>query len=559
MKRIEQDLKIIPLGGCEEVGRNMTVFEYGQDIVILDMGIQFPEDDMPGINYVIPDVSYLRGKEKNIKGILFSHGHLDHIGAAPLLIGKLGNPPIVGRPFTLELIKYKYEDYSPGSSKTLKTIYVKDINDKIVLGNFQISFFPVDHAIIDAVGIIISTPTATVIHPGDWMIEHNPIGRKKLKYDQLSNIQKPTVLMLESLGALNKEEPVTETQMLDNLKTLISNAPGRTIIATFSSQVQRINQIINYAEEINKKVSLDGFSMKIAVEIARNLGYTKVRKDSIVPIDKISDYPDEKIIIICTGAQGEENASLPRIVEGTHRFLRIKKSDTVVFSSSVIPGNERTIQRLKDKLYRQSDNIIHSDVMDVHASGHSNAKDMEEIIKEINPTYFIPVYAYHYMLKETTKIAQRAGIKKENIIVPDNGSIIEVNKKGISVSDKKAPVNYVFVDGSGIGDVGEVVLNDRKKLAEDGMFVIVTVVDRKTGQVKSSPDIISRGFIYLRESKELLAETRRKLIGIVNKATLSNGPVNWTNLKEEIKNKLGDFLFSKTERRPIIIPVIIEV
>ncbi|KPJ55417.1 hypothetical protein AMJ47_00965 [Parcubacteria bacterium DG_72] len=567
MTKKENKLKIIPLGGCEEVGRNMTVFEYddgssssrGKDIIILDLGIQFPEEDMPGINYVIPDISYLRGKEKNIKGVIFSHGHMDHIGAASILLPRLGNPLIIARPFTIEMIKYRQEEYSPKSSKNLKAIYVKDINQEIKLGPFTIGFFAVDHAIIDAVGVTIKTPSATIIHPGDWMIEHDPIGRKKIKYNHLARLAKPTVLMLESIGAVNSKKPVTEKEMLDNLKKIISYKTGRVIIATFSSQVQRIKQIIEYASSINKKVALDGFSMKIAVEIAKNLGYIKVKKETIVPIDKISSYPENKVIIVCTGAQGEENAVLPRIVDGNHKHIKIKKTDTVVFSSSVIPGNERTIQRLKDKIYRLSDNVIHSDVMDVHASGHSNIEDIKNILKQIKPTYFIPVYANHFMLKEAAQIALASGIKKDKVIVPDNGSVIEIDKKQMKTQDKKVPIEYVFVDGSGVGDVGEVVLNDRRKLAEDGMFVIVAVVDKTTGRVKGSPDIISRGFIYLRESKELLYETRKKVIGIVNNATGSNGAVNWTNLKEDIKNKLGDFLFSKTQRRPIILPVLIEV
>jgi len=559
IKERNEKLKIIPLGGCEEVGRNMTVFEYGKDILVLDLGIQFPEEDMPGINYVIPDTSYLRGKEKNIQGIVFSHGHMDHIGAAPLLINKLGNPPIVGRPFTIEMIKYRQEDYSRGTSKSLKTICIKDVNEKIHLGSFTLGFFQVDHAIIDAIGVIISTPAATVIHPGDWMIEHNPIGREKISYNHLANLPRPTVLMLESLGATNSKKPVTEKQMMENIKKLIREAPGRIIIATFSSQVERIKQIIEYGGQINKKVALDGFSLKMAVEIAKNLGYIKTKEGVITTTENISDYPDNRVIVMCTGAQGEENAALAKIIDGVHRFIRIKKSDTVVFSSSVIPGNERTVQRIRDKLYRQSDNVIHSEIMDVHASGHSNIKDIQDIIEQIKPNYYIPVYAYHYMLKESAKIARAAGVLKENIVVPDNGSIIEASPKGIRPLEKKLPINYVFVDGSGIGDIGEVVLNDRKKLAEEGMFVVVVVVDKKTGKVKGSPDIISRGFVYLRESKELLSETRKKLIGMINKTTQSNGPVNWPNMKEEIKNKLGDFLFSRTERRPIIIPVIIEV
>jgi len=559
MKKNQENLRIIPLGGCEEVGRNMTVFEYGRDIVILDMGLQFPEEDMPGIDYVIPNVEYLKGKERSIQGVVFSHGHLDHIGAAPLLLKKLGNPPIIGRPLTIEMIKRHQEEFGKGSSKILKTIYVKNIQEKIHLGNFTISFFQIDHAIMDAIGTIIETPAATIIHPGDWMIEHGPIGRDTIEYTHLAKLKKPTILMLESLGAINSERPVTEKQMLDNLYNLISLAPGRTIIATFSSQLQRIKQILEYASKIGKKVALDGFSMKLNVEIAKKLGYIKPVKGTIIPIDNINNYPENKVVIICTGSQGEEMSVLSRIVTRNHRFIILKKSDTVIFSSSVIPGNERTVQRLKDNIYRLSDNVFHSEIMDVHTSGHSNINDIKKIIRQIEPTYFIPVYANHFILKEAAKIAYSIGFPKNKVFVPDNGSIIQVAKNNIEVLREKVPTNYVFVDGLGVGDVGEVVLRDRQMLAKDGMFVIVAVVDRQTGQVKGSPDIISRGFVYLRESKELLSQTRKKVISIVDKAAGSGGAVNWVYVKDELRNKIGQFLFSRTQRRPIILPVVIEV
>ncbi|MFA5877797.1 MAG: ribonuclease J [Candidatus Staskawiczbacteria bacterium] len=552
-------LKIIPLGGCEEVGRNMTVFEYGKDIVIIDMGIQFPEEDMPGIDYVIPNIDYLKGKEKNIRGVLFSHGHLDHIGAAHILLEKLGNPLIIGRPLTIEMIKRRYEDARRGSSKKLNITYVKDINDKISLGVFNISFFQVDHAIMDAVGTILQTPPATIIHPGDWTIERQPVGRKEIKYSELAKLKRPTILMLESIGAVNKEMPVTEEEMLKNLHGLISSAPGRIIVATFSSQLQRIKQILEYAQKVNKKVAFDGYSMKLNVEIAKELGYIKPMKDVIIPIDRIHEYPENKIVIICTGGQGEEMSVLPRITTGNHRYIKIKKSDTVIFSSSIIPGNERAIQRLKDNLYRLSDNVIHGEIMDVHISGHSNIFDIEKIIKDIKPDYFIPVYANHYMLKEAAKIAYNSGVPKDKVFIPDNGSVIEVTGSGVKVLKEKVQTSYVFVDGLGVGDVGEIVLRDRQVLSNDGMFVIVAIVDRQTGKVRGSPDIISRGFVYLKESKDLLAQTRRKVIDIVDKAAGSGGAINWVYIKDEIRNKVGDFLHSKTERRPMVLPVVIEV
>jgi ribonuclease J len=559
------NLRIIPLGGCEEVGRNMTVFEYGNDIVILDMGLQFPEEDMPGIDYVIPNVEYLKGKEKNIRGVVFSHGHLDHIGAAPILLQKLGNPQIIGRPLTLEMVKHRVEDMYHGASKKLKATYIKSIDEKIKLGAFTLSFFAIDHSVMDAVGVVLETPSATVIHPGDWTIEKNPIGRKALSYSHLAKLKRPTILMLESLGATTSKEQVTEEEMLKNLYMLISKAPGRTIIATFSSQIERIKQILEYAAQTNRKVALDGFSMKLNIELAQKLGYVKIPKGVIITTDKAHTYPDNKVIIVCTGAQGEEMASLSRIVAGNHKHIKIKKQDTVIFSSSVIPGNERTVQRLKDNLYRQSDNVYHSDIIDIHISGHGNIDGIKQMLQEIRPDYFIPVYGNHYMLKEAAKIAYGMGWRKDKVFVPDNGSIIKFThsvgsgQAGAEVLKDKAPSNYIFVDGLGVGDVGDIVLRDRQMLASDGMFVIVAVIDRKTGMVKGSPDIISRGFVYLRESKDLLTQTRRKVIEIVDKSAGHGGPVNWVYVKDEIRNKVGDFLHSKTSRRPMILPVVIEV
>ncbi|OIO48393.1 MAG: hypothetical protein AUJ36_04255 [Parcubacteria group bacterium CG1_02_41_26] len=543
----------------EEVGRNMTVFEYEKDIVILDMGIQFPEEDMPGIDYIIPSISYLKGKEKNIRAVIFTHGHLDHIGAAPLLLPKLGFPPVMGRDLTIAMIKKRMEDFERNSAKRLDIIKINSVNDRFNLGNFRIGFFNVEHSIVDAVGVIIGTPQGTIIHPGDWTMEKDPTSGHPLTYNHLANLPRPKILMLESLGATNTSpEMVSEKKMYANLEKLISEAKGKVIIGTFASQIKRIGYLLEYAKQIGKKVALDGYSMKINVEIARELGYIKTNKETIISVNDVSKYPDDKIIVICTGAQGEGNAVLSRIVSDSHKFIKIRKNDTIIFSSSVIPGNERTIQRLKDNLYRKCDNVIHSDIMDVHASGHCNADSIKEIIKQIQPDFFLPVYANHYILKETAKLALEAGVNKDKIFVLDNGSIIEFGNKTAKLSNKKAETGYVFVDGLGVGDVGEVVLRDRQNLSQDGMFVIVVVIDRQTGKAKGSPDIISRGFVYLRESKDLLRETRKKVIDIVNQSTGVN-TINGTFVKDEIRNKIGDFLFFKTERRPMVLPVVIEV
>ncbi len=552
-------LKIVIIGGCEEVGRNMTVFEYDNDIVILDMGIQFPEEDMPGIDYIIPNISYLRGKEKNIRAVIFSHGHLDHIGAAPILLEKLGYPPIVGRDLTVAMIKKRLEDYEPNSAKKLKVIPIKTINDRFSFGKFKVGFFEIEHSIMDAVGVILGTPSGNIIHPGDWTMNIDSEKKQLVSYSQLSKIPSPRILMLESLGATDfRPVSVSDKDMYDNLERLISNAPGRVIIGTFSSQIKRIGKLLEYAEKIGKKVALDGFSMKMNVEIAQNLGYIKLARGTLITINEVNSHPDDKIIVICTGAQGEGNAVLSRIIGDNHRFIKIKKKDTVIFSSSVIPGNERTVQRLKDNLYRKCGNVIHTEVMDVHTSGHSNAENIKEMVRQVRPDFFLPVYGNHYFLKEAGKRAMEIGFPKDRIIVPDNGSIIEFKGGQAKVSPEKADTSYIFVDGLGIGDVSQIVLRDRQVLAEDGMIVVIVQIDRQTGKLVGSPDIISRGFIFMKEHKDLIEATRQKVRDIV----LDKDPKTEADsdyIKNNLRNFLGQFLFLKTERRPMILPVVIEV
>lgn len=555
----KNQLRIIPLGGCEEVGRNMTVFEYGNDIVIIDMGLQFPEEDMHGIDYIIPNISYLKGKEKNVRAVIFSHGHLDHIGAAPILLEKLGNPTIVGRPLTLAMVKHKVEDYKKNSAKNLKAILIKSISDQFKFGQFTIKFFQMEHSIMDAVGVIIETPQGSIIHPGDWTLERDQNAKPILDYSHLSKIKRPTVLMLESLGAIDVRPSASHQVMKDNLNKLIAQAPGRLIIGTFASQIERIGWIIAQAEALGKKIALDGYSMKMNIEIAKELGYIKTKKETIIKIDQIHNYPDNKLLIIATGAQGEGNAVLSRIITGAHRQVKLKKSDTVVLSSSIIPGNENTIQRLKDGLYRQCDNVIHGELMDIHVSGHGNRNDIMHMLRTIKPDYFIPVYAYHYMLKESAKIAQNLNYKTKQVVVPENGSIIEFDRNGLSVAKQRAETDYVFVDGLGIGDVSNVVLRDRQMMAEDGMLVVIATISRKNGKLVSSPDIISRGFIYMKENKEVVEEIRAKVKQVVNECNTTKTSIEESFLKDKLRNDVGQFVFHKTKRRPMILPVVIEV
>lgn len=551
-------LRIIPLGGQEEVGRNMTVFEYGEDIVIIDMGMQFAEEDMHGVDYIIPNIQYLRGKEKNIRGVIFTHGHLDHIGAAPILLEQLGYPPIVGRDLTLAMVRKKVEDYRPGSVSRLKEIRVKTFHDTIRLGIFQAGFFDVEHSIMDAIGVVLATPRGTVLHLGDWTIGHDQVDEKKISYEHLSRLPRPTILMLESLGSINRKEPKSEKQVQKNLEDIIGNAPGRVIIGTFSSQIKRVGYLLQYAEHIGKKVALDGYSMKMNIEIAKELGYLKVRQETLIPISEVHKYPDNKIVIICTGAQGETNAALNKIVTDVHRFIKLQKKDTIVFSSSVIPGNERSIQRLKDNLYRKCDNVIHSDIMDIHISGHSTAADIQQVIREIKPTYYIPVYANHYFLKEAKNRAIEIGFPEKDVFVLDNGHVIEFSKEGVSVRKEKADTSYVFIDGLGVGDIGHVVLRDRQMLSQDGMFVITILVNKKKKSIAGNIQITSRGFIYVKDNFELVNDAKRRAKNIVEEALSEEGAIDWKIVENKIRDSVGKFLFQKTERMPMILPVIME-
>ncbi len=555
-------LRVIVIGGNEEVGRNMVVFEYGtdknnSDIVVVDIGMQFPEEDMPGIDYIVPNASYLKGKEKRIRGVIFTHGHLDHIGAAPIVLKQLGYPPVISRELTLALVKKKVEDGDPGAANRLKTISVKDINKKLSLGVFKTKFFEVEHSIMDSMGVALETPVGTVIHLGDWTISHDPADGNKITYENLSKLKAPRILLLESLGAI-KTGTSSEKIVQGNLETLIKSAKGRIILATFASQVKRIKLLIEFCEKIGRKVALDGYSMRTNVEIAKELGYIKVNKDTLIPINDIHKYKDNEILILCTGAQGEHNAALNKIVTDHHRFIKIQKNDTIVFSSSVIPGNERSIQRLKDNLYRKCDNVIHSDIMDIHMGGHSNASDIQEVIKMVKPQYFLPVYANHFFLKEAVKRAVEVGFPKGKTAVLDNGHILEFSKKGAKLRKEKADTSYVFVDGLGVGDIGHMVLRDRQALAEDGMYTITVVLKAKSKRVVNT-QVTSRGFIFVKDNFDIVNETKQKIIKIVSDTTSEDMKLDPKEIEVAIRERIGEYLFQKTQRRPMILPVVIEV
>jgi len=551
-------LKIYALGGLEEVGRNMTVFEYGKDIVIVDMGNQFPEEDMHGIDYIIPNITSLKGKEQNIRGVIITHGHLDHIGAAPHLLPQLGNPLVVAAPMTIALLKKQIENHH--QKFTPKILEIKNLKKPIKLGRFKINFFQVTHSIKDSVGVIIETPCGNIIHPGDWRYDLDPVEGPKTNLKHLAKWKtknKPSILMMESLGSTQEGHQGSEKEVYKNIEEIIRKSQGRVIFGTFSSMLERIGQVIKISEKNGKKVAIDGYSMKANVEIGKQFGFIKAKKNTLVDISKIDDYPRNKSVIICTGSQGEGRAVLSRIANGEHRYIKIEPKDTVVFSSSVIPGNERTIQNLKDNLYRQGANVIHKEIMDVHAGGHGKIEDIKILLKEVKPTYLIPIYANHYLLREAGKVAESIGFDKNKILIADNGQIIEFDKKGGRLTNQMVVTDYVFVDGLGVGDVSQVVLRDRQVMADDGMIVVIVTVDKKKGKLVQNPDLISRGFIYMKENKKLVEETRQKARKIF-KGTLKGG-IDENYYKDKIRNEIGKFLYQKTQRRPMVLPVIIQV
>lgn len=557
----KENLKIIPLGGLGEVGRNMTILEYKNQILIIDIGFRMPEEDMPGIDYIIPDISYLtqNNKYKNIVGVLITHGHYDHIGAIPYIIHRIGNPPIFASPLAKGIILKRQEEF-PDRPK----LDMNEVNDgtRIKLGVFQIEFFRQNHNIPDNMGIFVKTPAGNVVHTSDFKFDNFPVNEKPTDFKRLAEIGNRgiTLLMSDSTGAEEEGHSLSEKQIFENLEIVFKEAKGRIILATFSSLINRIQQAITLSEKYNRKVGFIGHSMKSNVEMTKKMGYLKSQKGTLLKkVAEANNLPDNQVTILCTGAQGEEMAGLMKIATKEHPSIVIKPGDTIVFSSSVIPGNERTVQMLKDDLLRQKANVFHYKMMDIHAGGHAQREELKEMISLMHPKYFMPIHGQFSMMYANARLAESCGIKEENVILSDNGKIVDISQEKAIIEKKEVPSEYIMVDGLGIGDVGEVVLRDRQMLSKDGIFVIIAVVNRKTGKVQDSPDIISRGFVYLRESKDLLYETRKKVIQTIEKATASGHVINWTYIKDSVRNNLGDFLFEKTQRRPMVLPVIIEV
>lgn len=555
-------LRIIPLGGLEEIGRNCIVFEYENDIVIIDMGLQFPEDDMPGVDYSIPNIAYLRGKEKNIRAVIITHGHYDHIGGLPHLIPKLGNPPIYGTDLTLAMVAKKNEDVNPDLKLRLHKVTTRDT---VRLGkSFQAKFLGISHNIPASLGIILNTPLGILLHTGDFKIDPDAEEKNRTDFEMIKRLKSMRLLALmsDSTNAPQAGKMLSEREIEQNLEPLFQKARGRMILSTFSSLLSRVQQVMRLADKYHRKILVEGYSLRTNIEIGKQLGYIKEKKGTIISWDEAKRLPSKRLLILCTGAQGEDNAVLMRIANREHRYLKIEKDDLVVFSSSVVPGNEKSVQKLKDGLYRENAEVIDSRMMDIHASGHAKSDDLRWFIGTVKPRYFIPVEGYHSFLKIHAKLAMQEGMPKDQVLVADDGQVIEFSKQGGRVMGKltseRVPVDHVFVDGLGVGDISHVVLRDRQQMSADGMVVIIATVESRTGQLVGTPDIITRGFVHVTENFKLINEIKLRAKKVLADKD-PKMPSNDTHLRDNLREAIGQFLFTKTERRPLILPVIMDV
>ncbi len=551
-------LKIIHFGGLGEVGRNMSAIQYDNEIILIDAGVRFPREDMPGIDFIIPNAGYLDDKKHMVKAMFFTHGHMDHIGALPFIRDRVGDPDIYAAPLTRAILIKRQDDFK--FQKPLEINEIKAGDEIKISDKLTVKVLRINHSIPDDLEVIIKTPIGNVVNTSDFKFDNTPVNDLPADIDEMKKLAEEGVLVLmsDSTGAEKEGHSLSEQQVTANLEKLFTEATGMIILGTFASLINRIQQIITISEKFGKKVVFDGYSMKTNVEICKKLGYLKIKKGTQISMEEVNSYPKEKVVACVTGAQGEGNAVLMRIANGEHRFLRTSKNDTYIFSSSVIPGNEVNVQFLKDQLYRNGAKVFNYQMLDVHTGGHGNKEDLREMIRLLKPKFMFPIHGQYSMMVNHGLMAQEEGIPESNVIIADNGTVVNIEKDKWWFDKMRAPSDYVFVDGLGIGDIGNVVLRDRQVLSEDGMFVIVVLIHSKTGTVRGSPDIISRGFIYLKENKELLSQVRKRIKFIVEGGDAHQQP-NLPFLKDQIRNQIGLFLFQKTERRPMILPVLIEV
>jgi ribonuclease J len=566
-------IRVIPLGGVEEIGKNMTAIEIGDDIVVIDAGMHFSNEATPGVDYVIPNTTYLEERKDKIRALIITHGHLDHIGGVPLVLSRIGNPPVYSRNLSILMMRKRQAEF-PHLQPIKENIVEKD--SVITCGKMKIKFFGVTHTIPDSMGIIIETPHGWIVTPGDYKLDQidGVVSKEEEKEYSIFDKEKVLLLLTDSTNIENEGFSLPEIKVHQGLENLIRKVPGRIIIAAFASHITRLAHVVKFAESLGKKIVLDGRSMKTNIEVAIEAGLFEPKKGTIIPIEEINNYPANKVVVLMTGAQGEEFASLSRAANKTHTKFSLHKGDTIILSASIVPGNERAVEKMKDGLARQGVKIISYRTAGedfVHATGHGNQEDVKWLHRKTHPKFFIPIHGNHYRLILHKELAMELGMSEENIVVPDNGSIIEISADGekMTLRKEKAPSGMMMVDGVSISDTQDVVIRDRVMLAQDGMFVIIALVDQKTGKLKKSPDLISRGFVYLKENQELLRQVRimikKGIEDKIQRMSLQAGgragenQTDFDYIKKELGESISKFLYQKTEKRPLVIPVILSV
>ena len=559
MKKAKQEniaassLRVIPLGGLEQIGMNITAFEYEDSIIVVDCGLSFPDDDMLGIDLVIPDVTYLRENIEKVKGFVFTHGHEDHIGAIPYVFMDI-NAPIYATKLTMGLIDSKLKEH--GMTKTIKRKVVKH-GQSINLGQFRIEFIRTNHSIGDACALAIYSPAGTVVHTGDFKVDYTPVFGDAVDLQRFAEIGKKGVLALmsdstnaERVGFTSSEKTVGKR--FDSI--FAEHNTKRIIIATFASNVDRVQQIINSANKFGRKVVIEGRSMVNTISIAQELGYISIPDNTLIDIEQLKNYPDEKTVLITTGSQGESMAALSRMSSGTHRKVHIMPGDVVVLSSKPIPGNEKAVSKVINELSIRGAHVVFEGA---HVSGHACQEELKLIYSLVRPKYAIPVHGEYRHLQANARIAEELGIEKENIFIMASGDVLELDEESAKVTDH-VQTGSIFVDGLGVGDVGNIVLRDRQHLAEDGILIVVVTLEKYSNQILAGPDIVSRGFVYVRESESLIEEAKMVVEESLY-SCLNRGVSDWGKLKNVVKDSLNDYLWKKTKRSPMILPIIMEV
>ncbi len=546
-------LKVIPLGGLEQIGMNITAFEYEDSIIVVDCGLSFPEDDMLGIDLVIPDVTYLKNNIDKVKGFMITHGHEDHIGALPYVLKDI-NVPVYATKLTMGIIENKLKEHELLGTTKRKVV---KFGQSIILGQFRIEFIKTNHSIVDAAALAIYSPAGIIVHTGDFKVDYTPVFGDSIDLQRFAEIGKKGVLAL-MCDSTNAERPgftPSERTVGRTFDTLFEEHKNtRIIIATFASNVDRVQQIINSAYKFGRKVVVEGRSMVNIIETATNLGYLNIPENTLIDTEMLKNYPNEKTVIITTGSQGESMAALSRMAEDNHRKISIGPGDTVIFSSHPIPGNEKAVTNVINELLLKGADVI---FQDVHVSGHACQEEIKLIYSLVRPKYAIPVHGEYKHLRAQAKLAEELGIPKDHIFILQSGDVLEFNDGEAKVSGK-VPVGDILVDGLGVGDVGNVVLRDRQHLAEDGIMIVVLGLDGATDQLITGPDIVSRGFVYVKTSDELMDEAR-EVVTLAVEGCLDRGITDWGKLKSTIKDALGEFVWKKTKRRPMILPIIMEI